>query len=592
MCRIAGIITKSIAKNSRQRVAKMCTAMQHGGPDGEGIFVDENNSVCFGHRRLALLDLTNNAAQPMIDVSGNYTITFNGEIYNYPEIRAELTQIGYSFKSASDTEVILNAYAHWGTKAFAMFNGMFAFALFDKFLQQVFLVRDQQGIKPLYYQISDQGLVFASEVRAFREIGIAKGNKNWKVLFLAFGFVPEPATTLEEVFMLPKSSFLTWNIADGDWKTDRFVVIKEASVIKSESQAIKKIHQELTNAVSRHLIADAPIGIFLSGGIDSSIITIAAAGLKKNKLVTLSVTFAESAFNESNYQQLIAQQVSSDHHTMLLNKSAFLNEAENILKSMDQPSVDGINTWFIARWAKQNGLKAVLSGVGGDELFGGYPSFKRIRILKTLSAMPAWIIDKIASVTHKDSLLKLSYLKLKNVTGYYLALRGCFTIDQISGILNIPVKEVSAILKSIDYEYLDNIDPSLLAANLEKNIYMQNQLLRDADVMSMQHGIEIRVPFLDNKLVQLVESINPNIRFNKKIKKGLLIKSFIESLPSQIYQRKKMGFSFPLQKWLKTTDITAQLKASENPDIAYSTQRFLQDQVHWAKLIALHLVTS
>lgn len=593
MCRIAGQVSLNThADEKRAQISAMCLSMQHGGPDGEGLFLGDKNSICFGHRRLALIDLSTNAAQPMTDVSGNYTITFNGEIYNYPELKNELKKLGYHFKNQSDTEVILTAYAHWGTAAFHRFNGMFAFALFDKRLQKVFLVRDGSGMKPLYYHIKNKGLLFASEIRAFRKVGINQHHPDWKILFLAFGFIPEPITILDQVLMLPKGSYLEWNIAAETHQIQTYAQPKTSTPIIDLEEARQLIRQKLHGAVNRHLIADAPVGVFLSGGIDSGIIALEASKVKGAGLHTLSLTFDEADYDESKFQHLLAKKMSSQHHELHLTKSDFDEQVCSILQAMDQPSTDGVNTWFVSELAKKHGLKAVLSGLGGDELFGGYPSFKRIDLLKKINNLLPEIALKQFQSSPIEAYQKLSYLSLRSAVGYYLALRGYFAPRQIAAILNIPIKEVWGKISQFDYPSVPEKDNSLFTAYLEQDLYMKNQLLCDTDAMSMQHGIEIRIPFLDTEFLNVVNNIYPKIRFDQKLAKGLLIKSYQDLLPVEIWNRKKMGFSFPLQKWLKQHSITSQLISNPNPTIVSFTQGFLEDKIHWSKLIALHFVAN
>lgn len=593
MCRIAGQVSLNIsADEKRNIISKMCLAMQHGGPDGEGLFLSDKNSICFGHRRLALIDLSAEANQPMTDVTGNFTITFNGEIYNYPELKTELQQLGYQFKNQSDTEVILVAYAHWGTAAFHRFNGMFAFALFDKRLQKVFLVRDESGMKPLYYRIKNKELLFASEIRAFRKAGINQNHPDWKILFLAFGFMPEPITILDEVLMLPKASYLEWNVAAETYKIRYYLQFKTRKLIVDLEEAKQQIRQKLHAAVNRHLIADASIGVFLSGGIDSGIIALEASTVKGSNLHTLSLTFDESDYDESKFQQILSEKMGSQHHQLNIKADDFNEQSAAILQAMDQPSADGINTWFVSKLAKKHGLKAVLSGLGGDELFGGYPSFKRINLLRKLDAILPRSALKLFQNSPVEAYQKLAYLSLHSDLGYYLALRGYFAPQQISAILNIPVKEVWEKINRFEYPINTEKNNDLFAANLEQDLYMKNQLLRDADAMSMQHGIEIRVPFLDTEFLTCVNSIKTGLRFDPKLAKGLLIKSYQNILPEEIWKRKKMGFSFPLQKWLKQNSIVTELQSNYNPTIASFTQGFLQDKLHWSKVVALHFVAD
>ena len=593
MCRIAGLVSlNTSAEEKRHLVDRMCLSMQHGGPDGKGQFLGDKNSICFGHRRLALIDLSADANQPMTNATGDYTITFNGEIYNYRELKIELETLGYPFKTQSDTEVILAAYQVWGTQAFHRFNGMFAFALFDQSLNKVFLVRDQSGMKPLYYQIKNKELLFASEIRAFRAVGINEEHPDWKIWLLAFGFIPEPMTILNGVLMLPKESFLEWDIAAETYETKTYLQPKTSTWITDLEEAKQLIRQKFQEAVNRHLIADAPIGVFLSGGIDSSIVALEASKFKGTDLHTLSLTFDDADFDESKFQQIMVKKLSSRHSSKQITEQAFQEQSNEILQAMDQPSADGINTWLVAKLAKAQGLKAVLSGLGGDELFGGYPSFKRMRLLKKLNALLPKFALKLFRYLPKENYQKLAYLQLHSNLGYYLALRGYFAPNQIAAILNIPVKEVWDKLGQLGFSDFNRENPDLFASYLEQNMYMKNQLLRDADAMSMQHGIEIRMPFLDQEFLIAINRIHPSLRFNKKLAKGLLIKSYQDLLPEEIWNRKKMGFSFPLQKWLKRSALTEKLRLDKNASVASFTHGFLEDKVHWSKLIALYFVAE
>lgn len=307
MCRIAGILSPQLRlEDIVDRVTTMCRVLQHGGPDDEGIFSDKNTNVVFGHRRLSIIDLSIHGHQPMTDSQKKTWITFNGEIYNYIELKEQLIKYGARFHSTTDTEVILLAYLQWGTEAFSKLRGMFAFAIYDIENATTYLVRDTNGIKPLFYHINGMQLSFASEVKALKSAGIAtETDDTWAIKFLAFGNIPEPYTTLKNVLHLPKGNFLKWNVNTGDFKIIPYSIEQVKNVITSKSQFEEYIRHSLSLAVKRQLIADAPIGVFLSGGIDSSIITLLANKQQALKLKTVSVFFDEKAYDESNYQNLV-----------------------------------------------------------------------------------------------------------------------------------------------------------------------------------------------------------------------------------------------------------------------------------------------
>jgi asparagine synthase (glutamine-hydrolysing) len=291
MCRIAGVVTKRLSKDTTlKKVGIMCKTLAHGGPDDEGIFYDETEGLAFGHRRLAIIDLSANGHQPMADVQKKVWITFNGEIYNYRELKSDLHAAGATFHTDSDTEVIINAYLHWGTAAFFKLRGIFAFALYDIEKHITLLVRDTTGIKPLYYHADKGSLSFASEVKAFKAAGIsAENDDTWPIKFLAFGHIPEPYTTLKNVLSLAKGHFLVWNNRNGEHNIESYCKPNSIELIKDFNTAAREINESLKLAVKRQLISDAPIGVFLSGGVDSSLLSLLANEQKGEKLQTISI---------------------------------------------------------------------------------------------------------------------------------------------------------------------------------------------------------------------------------------------------------------------------------------------------------------
>lgn len=569
----------------------MCDRLAHGGPDDDGIFLDKSGKICLGHRRLSILDLTDAGHQPM--EHNDIWISYNGEVYNYKELREELQEAGYTFQTGTDTEVILKAYQCWGVDSFQRLEGMFVFAIADLQLNKTFLVRGPEGIKPLYYTANEDRLIFASEVKAFGASGYDFAeDPNWKILFLAFGHMPEPYTTLEGVRMLPKGHYLEWNNETAEYFIKKFFSYKYSKAIKDPEEALEAVKTAVTAAVRRHMISDAPIGIFLSGGIDSSILTLLANQLEASTLKTLSINFQEAEFNERKYQQLVVNQIASDHTDYLITKEELERNFERILEAMDQPSADGINSWFISKYAKEAKVKAVLSGLGADELFGGYPSFDRVKTIAWLKMIPSSFLRLARK--HQDLKIKrISYLALKNPIGEYLFLRGFYTPDIIAKILGINVKEVLEVLEScpIDPE-LNQLHQKNRISWLETNCYMQNQLLKDSDYMSMSHGIEIRVPFLDHQLVKTVLSIDPKIKFSKSQKKKILIDAFAELLPVEIWDRKKMGFTFPFQKWLRSFDKLANEDHYSDTKSKQLIASFKKGKLHWSAAFALYLIQN
>ena len=592
MCRIAGIINPSIPiEELNRKVREMCDILKHGGPDGEGFYSAAGSHLVFGHRRLALIDLSEGGHQPMSYAGGRYWITYNGELYNYLELRAELVGAGFVFRTASDTEVILAAFSAWGTNSFQRFNGMFAFALWDEKEETVFLVRDASGIKPLYYACTKEGLAFASELRGFGCLPYLKEkNPNWPVYLLAYGHLPEPVTTLKAVKPLAKGTFLRYRIPDKKWDIESFSFYSYTEVIGDAEEARKEIRECLLKAVERHLISDAPIGVFLSGGIDSGIMALLARQSRQSTLKTISIIFEEEKYSEKRYQDMFLDQLQCPNWQEILTEKEFQQNFPTILKAMDMPGCDGINTWFISKYARESGLKAVISGVGGDELFGGYPSFNRMEAVHFIRSLPKKAL-KAGRYSVSKKLRRMAYLSLDGPKGAYLFLRGQFTPAAIAAQLNTSENEVWNILEELpelpDYNYLD---PFNQASWLEMNLYMQNQLLRDSDVMSMAHGIEIRVPFLDREFIQLALRIKPSIKKAGEANKKLLVDSFRSDLPEAIWNRPKMGFTFPFAEWLRKSEFVKETIRNDNKRSLALYQKFYTGQMHWSQLMSLLLL--
>lgn len=571
----------------------MCNKLKHGGPDDEGLYSNKANNLVLGHRRLALIDLSPGGHQPMAYAAERYWITYNGELYNFPELKTELQQAGFSFTSNSDTEVILAAFAAWGTHAFRRFNGMFAFVLWDTVTENIYLVRDGAGIKPLYYSITQTGLAFASEVRALAGLPwLQQQNTHWPVYMLAYGHLPEPVTTLQHVQPLPKGCFIQYHVPTRAYDLQNFCLFQYREDIGDREEAIQKIRETLRAAVKRHLISDAPIGVFLSGGIDSGIMALLAAETHKEELKTLSIKFNEAAYTEEKYQQLLLNQLQCAVWQESLTREQFNHHLPDIMNAMDLPGCDGINTWFISKAAKESGLKAVISGLGGDELFGGYPSFTRMPTVNLLQKMPDALL-KTGRHFGSKKVRRLANLSLGSTRGTYLVLRGQFIPTAIARQLDAEELEVWRILESSPVlNDVRSLSTGNQAGWIEMNMYMQNQLLRDADVMSMAHGIEIRVPFLDKEFIQLVHGLQSELKYGGALPKQLLIDSFKDILPRGVWDRPKMGFSFPFAEWLKDNELVRESLSASGKKGKDNYKRFSAGKMHWSHLMSLMLVSK
>ncbi|HVG40906.1 MAG TPA: asparagine synthase (glutamine-hydrolyzing), partial [Chitinophagaceae bacterium] len=493
----------------------MRDTMRRGGPDNAGAYFNKQSFMAFGHRRLSIIDLSDEGNQPMQSEDETIIIIFNGEVFNFLDLKHELIKEGFSFKSHSDTEVLVKSYQKWGTNCFSKLRGMFALAIYDKGINKVILARDHAGIKPLYYYCNGSSLYFASEIRAFKKLGKWEENPEWRVFFLTYGYLPTGITTLKGVKPLEKGSFIVFDINTLSSTQSYFLQDDYKEEITDIEEAKSVIRNSLNKAVKSHLIADAPIGLFLSGGIDSSLLTILAKNHKSN-LHTLSIVFDDENYSEKIYQDIISKKVGSKHQSFLLDKNLFVNSLPDILEAMDQPSSDGINSYFISKFAKEAGLKAVLSGLGADELFGGYASFQRGELVNRLRSIPSFLYT-MAQNLPQDKYKKINFLKNKNLLGDYLFNRGYYTPVETARLLNMNVSEVENMLGATNIpEYVYHLSQGNKTSYLESNLYMSNQLLKDTDIMSMWHSIEVRVPFLDYDFIHTVQKISSKLKFDNK----------------------------------------------------------------------------
>lgn len=543
--------------NFHEEVLRMNHAMKHRGPDDNGIA--DFNGLSLGHQRLAIIDLSPAGHQPM--KREVVTIVFNGEIYNYRDVRSKLSQ--YEFTSDSDTEVLIRAWQHWGVEMLQHLNGMFAFAIWDEAKQQLFIARDRLGIKPLYYSQSGDNLIFASEVRSLLASGKVKRKINRSALYDYFSYqtVHAPATIVENVRMLMpghyiiahkgKLNFHQW------WKPEANAAFADLS-----EQAIRnKTRELLSDAVKIRMVADVPFGAFLSGGIDSSLVVGLMQQVSSQPVKTFSVVFDDSEFSEAKYARRVAEHFGTEHHEIKLKPADFLDLLPNALSAMDHPSGDGPNTYVVSGATRKAGVTMALSGLGGDELFAGYPVFKRLMklrettLLKNSPAFARKFVATTIGLLRKDisSRKAAEILKLKSVNAgsAYPIVRKVLLHDQIEKLFSVPETSIDshAFTQQLFSQYDDQ---HLLSAVSEAEIrtYMQNVLLRDTDQMSMAHALEVRVPFLDYRLVEFALSLNDNAKFPVTPKK-LLADSFHDFLPDEIFSRKKMGFVMPWEHWMK-----------------------------------------
>ncbi|MBI3511430.1 MAG: asparagine synthase (glutamine-hydrolyzing) [Bacteroidetes bacterium] len=570
MCGINGIIGLNGKSDHREQVQRMNNALAHRGPDDEGIFSE--NGITLGHRRLSIIDLSSAGHQPMqYEHAGKkYTLIFNGELYNFREIKKELQQEGFVFRTNSDSEVVLAAYAKWKSDCLMQFNGMFAFAVYEHAAGEVFIVRDRMGIKPLYFFQNENEFIFSSEIRGIIASGLMKpeiSETQTRDYFL-YQTVHAPSTIIAGISMLPPGSYMQIRNNQNGTKKEKEIHQWWSPKIEAGKEKFnyenvkKKVRQLLRDAVECRLVSDVPFGAFLSGGIDSSAIVALMTEVAVSKVKTFSVVFDDSEFSEAVYARRIAEKFKTEHHEIKLSPEDFLHELPAALDAMDHPGGDGPNTYVVSKATKQAGITMALSGLGGDELFCGYSIFKQAAELerkKWLNVVPRAMRSAGGNIASKlkrgvagdkrKAILSSSAVDFNSAYPFY---RMVLMEDQIRTIYDGRTRGGSAFDSAIKNINSGNSSHHLLSrvSMLEIGTYMQNVLLRDTDQMAMAHALEVRVPFLDYKLVEYVLSLPDEIKYPSTPKK-LLVDSLGDLLPREIVDRPKMGFTFPWKNWMK-----------------------------------------
>ncbi|HET7442313.1 MAG TPA: asparagine synthase (glutamine-hydrolyzing) [Terriglobales bacterium] len=563
MCGIAGFVDGT-GSLGMEALASASQAIAHRGPDDSGLQILSTGKLRVGlaNRRLAILDLSPAGHQPMHDSETGNWIVYNGEVYNFAEIRAWLEADGISFTSHCDTEVILKAYGRWGTACPKHFRGMFAFAIWDAGQQQLFLARDRLGIKPLYYAMTDGGMVFASEVRAILASGLISRRLNQVALaqYLSFGSIYEPETIIEGIAALAPGHCLLWK-ASG---VDDLAYWELRPPARLESTEAKQVEQEvaelLNEAVSLRCVSDVPIGVFLSGGIDSSAIVAALHRLRTPNVGTFSLVFQEQDFTEAGFSRQVARKFRTDHSEIVVSQSDVIEAIPHALRAMDQPSVDGINTFMVSREARRAGFKVALSGLGGDEVFAGYETFRSIpRMDRLRRLVPRYLGNAIGlglkAWDSSDKVRKFHALfdAADNASSYAVA-RMLFIPEQQRRILkdggNVTWERAAQPLRAA-IAHVRGFDDVNRVSYLELRNYMLNTLLRDTDCMSMAHGLEVRVPLLDHKLVEFLFSLPAGQKLRPGFPKYLLVNAVRDLLPPEVVHRPKRGFTLPFEQWLR-----------------------------------------
>lgn len=558
MCGINGILRLNDRADliDREELVRTRDAMATRGPDAAGEWISPSGEIGLGHRRLAIIDLSPSGVQPMC-WGGRYTIVFNGEIYNYPELRAELQSQGISFRSQSDTEVLLALYARCGIGMLSHLRGMYAFALWDAHEQTLLLARDPYGIKPLYYSVQNGVLRFASQVKALEAGGALALDPNPAgiVGFLLWGSVPEPFTIHRAIKALPAGHYLM--VKRGQVMSPQPYYDWDAS-----SPALyPDVATALTDTVRAHLVADVPVGIFLSGGLDSALITgLACRCVPKIQTFSLGFkSFLGKPYDELPMAKQVASRLGTEHIEIRIEPDDLPDLWERALQAMDQPTIDGLNVFVISQFAHAAGLKVVLSGLGGDELFGSYPSFRDVPRWQALASRAKWMpgVHTVWPPLAKHCLPRRPKLQglfqyATDLPGAYYLRRGLFLPEELPTLIDGDIARAGlATYQPMEHlrDYVGHVsEPWQMVHRLESQQYMRNQLLRDADWASMAHSLELRVPLVDVRLREYLSS--QNFEPARSYGKVALVRQVAPELPEEFFTRSKSGFLFPTMEWL------------------------------------------
>ncbi|MGA8762205.1 MAG: asparagine synthase (glutamine-hydrolyzing) [Candidatus Sulfotelmatobacter sp.] len=551
-----GILSDGRPEQAQAEVRSMMAASRHRGPDGSGSVEIPlaASSLVLGHTRLSIIDLSDASRQPMQDAESGSWLAFNGEIYNFRELRAELETLGVKFGTSGDSEVLLKALVQWGEQALQKLEGMFAFAFWDGRGRDLLLARDRVGMKPLYYRSGNhsrtRGFAFASEVKVLEraQIGPLNPDRDAVDSFLAYGAVIGPNTIFKEIRELEPGHLLRVNARGGVAESEYWSLSSCVAAAPAEAgtfeQAVAIIRERLEYAVKAHLVSDVPVGVFLSGGVDSSLLALLASRHAKSPITLLTVAFPEQEFSELPYARQMARGLPHHHEVVTLAPERLRELLPDALGAMDQPTVDGINTYVISRVGASLGLKVLLTGIGGDELFGGYSTFTKVpRLLRYGAGL-------------RPAARLLSKWRMKNpIPWKKVAEAGPLCNLAEAYLLQRSIRWRQENSKARAQRLQENVESWTnnyqKVAALELEFYAHNQLLRDADVFSMANSVELRVPFLDTRLMEEALAIPPAYHFEggrgKRITRRILSELAAEPIP----ERRKMGFTFPWQQWLR-----------------------------------------
>jgi asparagine synthase (glutamine-hydrolysing) len=617
VCGLAGVLRFAPGAIGDDVALALDRALTHRGPDGHGVYRSDNGRALLVHRRLAIIDPGERAAQPMATPGGRYHLAFNGEVYNYRELRAELAGRGVAFRTSSDTETLLELLALDGPAALDRVRGMFALALWDADARALLVARDRFGMKPLYVAADASAVAFASEIGALRHAGLVPRETSpaGVLAYFAWGSIPAPLTWLRGVHPLDPGTWRLWQ-ADGRVQSGRFAETAGAYVSSAgtvtEHALRASARAAVADTVRAHLVADVPIGVFLSGGIDSAAVVSTARAAGHTDLRTYTVVVDDASYSEEPLAAATAARFATRHHTLRVEALDIRRDLDRVIRHLDQPTADAVNTFYVARAVAATGIKAVLSGIGGDEMFGGYSSFSRIpnglalgralgpliRATGTAAAavLPAWRAAKWQHFVSDPAL-----------PSAYRSQRGLFMPEEWAGLLGPALldpgvrEEADAALADAELRFFQPAGPETALAStarMETRGFLASQLLRDVDVMSMAHGLEVRMPFVDHRLQ---EAIWPALGTHPRLAGGkrLLVDSVPTALPAAVVDQPKRGFTLPFAAWLGGPlggDIRDGIEALATrqwiarPAAAQVWDAWVGGQAHWSRVWALGML--
>ena len=613
MCGVAGLIGR-LDERDRDRLTAMTNRVRHRGPDGSGrhVVADSRGSVMLGHRRLAIIDIRRIADQPLVDATTGSVLVFNGEIYNFRQLRDELQKEGRVFRTEGDSEVILQGYLAWGIGVVRRLRGMFAFALYDPRSCETLLARDGLGIKPLYYARSADRLLFASEVRALLASNLIAPHVDRLQVpqYLWNGFVAGPQTLVAGVLELPAGTHATVSLEQLEVEPVRYW--SPGAVRPPQGQSAANVVAAITRSVELHLQADVPLGVFLSGGLDSTAVAALAARHRPD-LQTLCIGSDDARTNESHIAAAVADRLGTNHTTVIIRPETMISDIDEALASFDQPTMDGVNSWFVSRAAHEQGWKVALAGTGGDELFGGYTSFRRLpHLMRALARMPRVAcstgarLGEAATGRGYGTASKLPDL-LTSGGAPVQAYQTLYALFSAGNVRRLTGQEASWGLSPTELVELNRqvagMSPLQQVSAIEHRMFLGGRLLRDTDAVSMAHSLEVRMPLVDTVLNDIVAGLDDDGRFRPIGRKPLLHRIAVEVAGEDLFARRKQGFVLPFESWLRgplrdvvertLTDASLVCAAGLKVEATTSLwRRFLAkpDGIYWTRIWALFVL--